>query len=278
MGLSDDQLDDLRRHGFAVACRMLGTVADAEDVVQDALLRLTRTDPAPDEPAAWVTTVVTRRAIDVLRSARVRRETYVGPWLPEPLLEDPAPGPAERTALADSLSQALRAAFLLREAFAYDYPRIAAILDRNEPACRQLVTRARKHLEAARPRFDADEAAHDRLLARFVAAAEEGDLDELEALLHDDAVLYSDGGGKALAAKRPILGAARVARFMAGVARRRREHGIEPDAERVRVNGRPGHLRRHEDGRPATVLTIDVVDGRIAAVLIQRNPDKLAHL
>ncbi|MGE4425344.1 MAG: RNA polymerase sigma-70 factor [Solirubrobacteraceae bacterium] len=282
-------LEPLRRRGFAVAYRMLGSVADAEDLAQEALLRLTRADPRPDEPGAWITTVVTRLAIDELRSARARRETYVGPWLPEPLLQDPAAGPADRVALADSLSQALlvalellspteRAAFLLREAFGYDYARIATVLDRNEASCRQLVARARRQLAARRPRFDPDEAHRDELLERFLAAAESGDLAALEATLADDAVLVSDGGGKAVAARRPIVGADRVARFMAGTARKRHRWGTFTE-ERVRVNGQPGRLLRGPDDDGLwDVLSIDVVDGRITTVRIQRNPDKLAHL
>src|SRR4051812_14422570 len=182
--MSDRELEDLRRHGFGVAYRMLGSVAEAEDVVQEALVRLTRQEEPIDEPAAWITTVVTRLSINVLRSSRVRREAYVGPWLPEPLLEDTAPDPAARVELADSLSLALlvllerlspleRAAYLLREVFGYDYGQIAGIIDRTEANSRQLVTRARKHVESNRPRFDPDEALRDALLERFLAAAEE---------------------------------------------------------------------------------------------------------
>ena len=193
----------LRRHGFGIAYRMLGSVSEAEDVAQEALLRLTRQEGPIDEPAAWMTTVSTRLSINVLTSARARRESYVGPWLPEPLLGDPVPGPHARAELADSLSLALlvlmerltpveRAAYLLREVFGYEYAEIAAIIERTEANARQLVTRARKHLEAGRPRFDPDEAARDALLERFLAAAEEGDLEALEELLAKDAVLYAD--------------------------------------------------------------------------------------
>ena len=213
-------LEALRRRGFGVAYRMLGCVAEAEDVAQEALLRLTRQEQPIAEPAAWMTTVATRLSINVLRSARARRETYVGPWLPEPLLEDLEPGPAARAELADSLSLALlvllerlnpieRAAYLLREVFGYDYAEIAAIIEQSEVNSRQLVTRARKRIEAERPRFDADEQARDALLARFLAAAEEGDLEALEELLAQDAVLYADHGGKAAAPPVPIAGAAR---------------------------------------------------------------------
>ena len=333
------ELEALRRHGFGVAYRMLGSVSEAEDVAQEALLRLTRQEGPIDEPAAWMTTVVTRLSINVLRSARVRRESYVGPWLPEPLVEDPAPGPASRAELADSLSLAMlvllerltpveRAAYLLREVFGYEYAEIADIIERTEVNSRQLVTRARKHLEASRPRFDADEAARDALLERFLAAAEDGDLEALEELLAKDAVLYADGGGKAMAPQEPLVGAALIARFMAAVAQVRRALG-EFESRRVRVNGQPGRLMRGpaeqqfgeaerlaieqglallksgdddakelpalmKDARDApaaaarreheaelrvwSVLTVDVVDGRIQTVRIVRNPDKLGHL
>jgi RNA polymerase sigma-70 factor (ECF subfamily) len=337
---SDDELEALRRHGFGVAYRMLGSVSEAEDVAQEALLRLTRQEGTIDEPAAWMTTVVTRLSINVLKSARARREAYVGPWLPEPLVEDPAPDPASRAELADSLSLALlvllerlnpveRAAYLLREVFGYDYAQIAGIIERSEVNSRQLVTRARKHIEASRPRFDPDEAARDALLDRFLAAAQEGDLQALEELLAKDAVLYADGGGKALAAPEPLVGAAVIARFMAAVSQVRPASG-EIESRRVRVNGQPGRLVRgpaqppigdaqrratadvyarltsgdldadqlaalmkgaREAAERATaargaaaepevwsVLTVDVVDGRIQTVRVVRNPDKLAHL
>src|SRR5262249_10663418 len=201
---------------------------EAEDGAEGGLVRLTRHEGSIDEPAAWVTTVATRLSINVLRSARARRESYVGPWLPEPLLEDPAPDPASRAELADSLSLALlvllerlspveRAAYLLREVFGYEYGRIAEIIEQSEVNSRQLVSRARRPLEAARPRFAADEAARDALLDRFLAAAEEGDLAALEELLAEDAVLYADSGGKAMAPREPLVGAALIARFMAAV-------------------------------------------------------------
>ena len=332
--MGDRELEALRRHGFGVAYRMLGSVTEAEDVTQEALLRLTRQEDPIDEPAAWITTVVTRLSINVLRSARTRRESYVGPWLPEPLLEDPAPGPASRAELADSLSLALlvllerlspveRAAYLLREVFGYEYAQIAAIIERTEVNSRQLVTRARKHLEASRPRFDADEAARDALLERFLAAAEEGELEALEELLAKDAVLYADSGGKARAPQEPLVGAAAIARFMAAVSQVRPDSD-EFESRRVTVNGQPGRLLRgpaepplgeaerretartlallesgeidakqlaarvregrdalpHQDAtvRVWSVLTVDVVDGRIQTVRIVRNPDKLGHL
>jgi RNA polymerase sigma-70 factor (ECF subfamily) len=260
LAISDQELEALRRHGFGVAYRMLGSVSEAEDVAQEALLRLTRQEGAIDEPAAWMTTVVTRLSINVLRSARARRAAYVGPWLPEPLVEDPAPGPASRAELADSLSLALlvllerlnpveRAAYLLREVFGYGYAEIAGIIERTEVNSRQLVTRARKHIEASRPRFDADEAVRDTLLERFLAAAEEGDLEALEELLAKDAVLYADSGGKAMAPQEPLVGAALIARFMATVAQVGLASGAS-ESRRVRVNGQPGRVMRGPAERP----------------------------
>jgi RNA polymerase sigma-70 factor, ECF subfamily len=339
--IPDEQLEALQRHGFGVAYRMLGSVAEAEDVTQEALLRLTRQEDQVAEPAAWVTTVVTRLSINVLRSARARRESYVGPWLPEPLVEDATASPASRAELADSLSLALlvllerltpveRAAYLLREAFAYEYAEIGKVIERTEVNARQLVARARKHLEANRPRFDADEAARDALLERFLAAAEEGDLPGLEELLAKDAVLYADAGGKVMAPQEPLFGAGVIARFMTAVAQRARSAGGF-ESQRVRVNGQPGRLVRGPDepalgeaaraaaqdalallksealdaeqlarlmrgagdarglttpGGPGekaqthvwSVLSVDVVDGRIQTVRIVRNPDKLRHL
>src|SRR5829696_39108 len=252
--MGDRELEALRRHGFGVAYRMLGSVSEAEDVTQEALLSLTRQERTIEQPAAWMTTVVTRLSINVLRSARARRQSYVGPWLPEPLVEDPAPGPASRAELADSLSQAMlvllerlspveRAAYLLREVFGYEYSQIADVIERSEANSRQLVTRARKHLEASRPRFDPDEAARDALLERFLAAAEDGDMEALEQLLAKDAVLYADSGGKAMAPQEPLVGAAKIARFMAAVAQVRPGSG-ELESRRVRVNGQPGRVVR----------------------------------
>ena len=337
----DRELEALRRHGFGVAYRMLGSVSEAEDVAQEALLRLTRQEGPIDEPAAWITTVATRLSINVLKSARARRESYVGPWLPEPLVEDPALGPASHAELADSLSLALlvllerltpveRAAYLLREVFGYEYTEIADVIEQTEVNSRQLVTRARKHLEAGRPRFDPDESARDALLERFLAAAEEGDLEALEELLAKDAVLYADSGGKATAPQEPLFGAAHIARFMVAVAQARPPSG-EFETRLVRVNGQPGRLvrgpaerkpgeaerlatekalallksgagaeelaafmrsareadtggthpvdsRQEAEIRVWSVLTVDVVAGRIQTVRVVRNPDKLGHL
>jgi RNA polymerase sigma-70 factor (ECF subfamily) len=286
--MQHDRHDDPHRVAFAVAYRMLGSVAEAEDVAQEVAIRLAAEEAAVENPAAWSTTVATRLSIDVLRSARVRRETYPGPWLPEPVLEDPGPGPAERVALADTLSQALlvalerltpveRAAFLLREVFDYDYGRIAEIVDRTEDNARQLVSRAKRHIAAGRPRFDPDDEARDRLVGRFLAAVDGGDLRGLEDVLAEDVVLWGDGGGVVIAAKIPVRGSAAVARFLVHTHPRRRGRH-DATFSPATVNGQPGRILRHGDGTVDAVFAFDVVDGRIAAIRVVRNPEKLRHL
>ena len=282
------ELETVRRRGFGVAYRMLGSVAEADDVAQEAMLRLTRTDQAIEEPLAWITTVATRLSIDVLRATRTQRENYVGPWLPEPLIDDEAAGPGARAEAAESLAQAFlvvlerltpveRAAFLLREIFDYDYPQVAEIIDRTEANARQLVFRAKKHLDENRPRFDADLELRDRLLTRFMAAAEAGDLNELEGLLAEDAAMYADGGGKVTAARKPIFGRARLARLAAVFERKSQPYGPFTD-QRVHVGGQPGYIRRLPDGAILYVRSIDVVDGRIQTIRTVLNPGKLEHL
>lgn len=272
---------------FAIAYRMLGSVADSEDVLQDTYLRWQSTDRSGvDNPAAYLTTIVTRLCVDHLKSARVRREAYVGPWLPEPLLTETAPGPAETAELADSVSMAFlvlmeslspleRAAFLLREVFGYDYAEMAHILQRGEPACRQLVSRARKHVSARRPRFAASRDEGERLATSFLIACATGDLDALVELLAEDVVLWSDGGGVVSSARRPVVGADKVARFLIGIAQ------MEPGplgVDLVWVNNGPGAVIRSA-GVPISVFALDVGDdGRIAGVRIVRNPEKLARL
>jgi RNA polymerase sigma-70 factor (ECF subfamily) len=288
IALADEELEVVRRRGFGVAYRMLGTVTDAEDVAQEALLRLTRAEGTIEEPAAWITTVATRLAIDSLRHARAARETYVGPWLPEPLIGDAAAGAEAQVELADSLSQAFlvmlerltpveRAAFLLRDVFDYDYARIGEIIDRGESNTRQIVTRARKHIDAGRPRFDPDTATRDRLFERFVAAAQEGDVEGLERMLAEDAVFYSDGGGKVSAARLPLHGAARIARVMTKLIGKEESWGPF-DTEYTPVNGQPGRILRTAEGSIWSVFSIDVVEGRIQAIRVIRNPDKLANV
>jgi RNA polymerase sigma-70 factor (ECF subfamily) len=269
-------LDELRPVSFAIAYRMLGSVSEAEDVVQEALLRVHQALDRGEQiasPRAFLATVTTRLAINELRSARARRERYVGEWLPEPIITDRADDPAQQAEMADSLSLAMlvllerlnpveRAAYLLREVFGYEYAEIADVIERTEVNSRQIVTRARKHLEANRPRFDPDEAARDALLERFLAAAEEGDLKALEELLAKDAVLYADSGGNVMAPPEPLLGAALIARFMVAVSQATPPSGGF-ESQRVRVNGQPGRLLRGpaepalgEAGRLATAKAL----------------------
>ncbi|GAA4787718.1 RNA polymerase sigma factor SigJ [Actinomycetospora chlora] len=269
---------------FGLAYRLLGSAHDAEDVLQDAWLRWADHAAGVDTPAAWLTTVVTRLCLDRLDSARVRRETYVGPWLPEPILTtDPAAGPAATVEERESVSLALlttlerltppeRAVYVLREAFGHSHAEVAAVLDVSEVASRQLHTRARRHLAAERPAAAPVDVGP--LLHRFVAAARDGDVAGLEALLADDATLWSDGGGKVSAARRPVHGRDAVARFLAGILAPARWRGHGAVAE---VNGAPAVLGFVDD-ELAGVVTVDVEDGAVRTVRIVRNPDKLAFL
>ena len=230
--------EDLRPLAFSIAYRMVGSVAEAEDLVQEALLRVIRAEEQGqtiESPEAFVSAVVTRLSIDHLRSARVRRESYVGPWLPEPLLTDPEPGPDQRAETSDSLSQAFlvlleqlspveRAVFLLREVFGYEYDEIARVVERTPDNCRQLLVRARRHVEDGRPRFDADRAKRAQLAESFLRAAAEGDTDALVSMLAADAAAYGDGGGKVVAARKPVYGAAKGGQ----VHRRHRGRGPAP--------------------------------------------------
>jgi RNA polymerase sigma-70 factor (TIGR02957 family) len=286
--LAADLHDELRPLMFSIAYRMLGSVAEAEDIVQEAFLRLVRSGPAEVEtPEAYATTVTTRLAIDHLRSARVRREQYVGSWLPEPLLDTSSlADPAAQAELADSVSLAFlvllealtpveRAVFLLREVFGYDYGRIAEIVEKSEPNCRQIV-RAQRHIAAGKPRFEASRSQRDELAARFFEATSSGDVEALERLLADDVVFTGDGGGKAPALASPATGRTRVARFILGIYRTIDTFAgrIEP----IEVNGQPGARLVDQDGNLAAVLGIQVADGKIVAFHNVLNPDKLRHL
>ncbi|HEY7873752.1 MAG TPA: RNA polymerase sigma-70 factor [Actinomycetota bacterium] len=276
-------VEELRPLLFAIAYRMLGAVADAEDVVQEAFLRWSTADPAQVRSAkAYLSKVVTNLCIDRLRSAQRQRETYVGPWLPEPLLQETVPDAAEAAERADTLSMAFlvvleslspleRAAFLLHEVFGYEHAELAGMLGRSEAACRQLVHRAREHVAARRPRFEVDADEQRRLLQSFTIACAMGDLDGLTALLTDDVVLQSDGGGRATAARKPVVGARKVARFLVRVLQKK-----PPDlASRiVTVNGQPG-LATYREDRLENVLTLDVADGRVQGIHIVANPEKL---
>jgi RNA polymerase sigma-70 factor (TIGR02957 family) len=289
---STDLLEELRPPAFAIAYRMLGSVSEAEDVVQEGLLRLHRTLESGERiesPRAYVSTVVTRLSIDQLRSARVRRETYTGEWLPEPLVAAEEGDPAWEAELADSLSFAFlvvleslspeqRAAFLLREVFDYPYDRIATIVGKSEDNVRQLTARARRHVEEHKPRYEPSAELRDELAQRFIAAARDGELGELESLLAEDVVLHGDGGGKAPAIARPLHGRVRVAKALGSWARTMaRAGGIE--LRPVEVNGQPGAiLLEAVEHSVLGVLVFDIADGRIKAINSVVNPDKLRHL
>jgi RNA polymerase sigma-70 factor (TIGR02957 family) len=289
--LSVEAGEELRPRAFAIAYRMLGSVSEAEDVVQEALLRLHRAGREGERiesPRAYLSTVVTRLAIDQLRSARVRRETYVGEWLPEPLLVSEDDDPARHAEVADSLSLAFlvlleslspeqRAVFLLREVFDYPYEQIAEIVGKNEPAVRQLAVRARRQVDERRVRFDASREQRDELAARFFAAAQEGDLGGLEALLAEDVELHGDGGGKVPALARALFGRARVARTLRNWARAAtRLPGV--GMRRVDVNGQPGAMFLDAHGQVFGVMALEIADGQIQGIRSIVNPDKLRHL
>ena len=275
-----------RERLFALAYRMLGSVEDAEDVVQETFLRWHRTPfDAVDSPPAWLTTVVTRIALNQLQSARVTREAYVGPWLPEPILTADAASPSDQAELSDSLSIAFltvlerlspreRAVFLLRDVFSYEYDEIARIVELSESNCRQIFHRAKQRLDERRKRFPADHETHRKLLEGFVRAVNDGDVDGVVKLLARDAVLWADGGGRVpAAALRPVRGAESVAKFLVGV---RRKFGIGDVTMRT-VNGRLSLIASIE-GVPQRVVSIDAAAGSIAGVYVVANPDKLRSL
>ncbi len=288
---SEDLLEELRPAVFAIVYRMLGSVAEAEDVVQDSLLRLhtaLERGERIESPRAYAATVATRLAIDQLRSARARRERYVGEWLPEPVVADPAADPARHAEMADSLSLAFlvlleslspeqRAVLLLRDVFDYGYGEVAEIVGKSEENTRQLAARARKHVEERRPRFEASREQREELARRFFAAAQEGDLGKLEALLAHDVVLHGDGGGKVPALARALHGRSRVARTLLAWARQGfRVGGAE--LRPLEVNGQPGALTLDSEGRVLGVMALDVADGQVQGIRSIVNPDKLRHL
>jgi RNA polymerase sigma-70 factor (TIGR02957 family) len=282
--------EELRPLMFSIAYRMLGSVGEAEDIVQEAFLRFHRATMDGDiieSPKAFLTTVTMRLAIDTARSARVRRETYVGPWLPEPLMISMDPDPADLAEINDSLSLAFlallqtlspveRAVFVLREAFDYGYDEIASIVQKSEDNCRQIFARARKRIGEGKPRFDASPREQQELAARFFEAAKQGKLDGLVTFLAADAVFYGDGGGKAHAYPRPLIGRERVGKALYSLFKSARMFNA-----RVRialVNGQPGALSFDADGRLVSVLVLDIAGGAIQAVRSIVNPDKLTHL
>jgi RNA polymerase sigma-70 factor (ECF subfamily) len=285
-----DAYRELRPLLFSIAYRMVGSVSEAEDLVQEAFLRFHRAVSGGEEvasPKAWLSAVTTRLAIDHLRSARARRERYVGAWLPEPLVTSNEPDAAEHAETADSLSLAFlvllerlspvqRAVFLLHDVFGYGYDEIARLVDKSEANCRQIAARARRHVEAGRPRFEASRRQRDELARRFFAAMDRGDTEGLVGLLAGDAVLYGDGGGKAPAMTAPVHGAERVARLLLGLTRRGRAVGI--GGRLAEVNGHPGLITLDPEGRVLGILALDIVEGRVQTVRSIVNPDKLRHL
>jgi RNA polymerase sigma-70 factor (TIGR02957 family) len=280
---------ELRPLMFPIAYRMLGSVAEAEDIVQEAFLRIHKAVDAGEVlevPEAYATTVTTRLAIDTLRSARIKRETYPGSWLPEPILDDDT-DPAHRLELDDTVSTAFlvvlerlspveRAVFLLREVFGYGYDEIAEVVQKTEANCRQLLARAKSHLDDERPRFDPSPEHRAELAARFFAALHDGDVKGLERLLADDVMFYADGGGKVPAIAKPLRGVLRVGRFLLGLMRiRARATGrLIP----VEANGHPAARLELATGELVGVMMLDIADGRIQAIRNQLNPDKLHHL
>jgi RNA polymerase sigma-70 factor, ECF subfamily len=276
--VTSETYESLRPLAFSIAYRMLGSVTEAEDVVQEGLLRLHRAEDV-EHPRAFVATVVTRLSIDELRSARARRETYPGTWLPEPIVTDSRPDD-ESVSMAllitlESLTPVERAVFLLHDVFDYGYDEIAEIVGKTRENCRQLAVRARRHVEAARPRFEPSREQREALAARFFEAIREGDLDGLVELLAEDAVATGDGGGKAAARKTPLHGGAKIARFMLGLMRLAERDHYEFDF--CEVNGRPGALIR-QDGQVVSALCLEIADGHVTEFLSVANPDKLRHL
>jgi RNA polymerase sigma-70 factor (TIGR02957 family) len=293
MNVSESELlDELRPRAFAIAYRMLGTVSEAEDIVQEALLRVHEAIERGEEissPRAYVATVVTRLSIDELRSARARRETYVGEWLPEPIADVPADDPAQHAELADSLSLAFlvvlesltpeqRASFLLHDVFDYDYAKVAEIVGTSEENARQLASRARRHVHDDSPRFDASAEQREELASSFFAAAENGDFEALEAMLAEDVELHGDGGGLAPAIKHPVFGAPRVAQMLANWMRLGFEKIGGVQFRRVLVNGQPGAEYLDSDGKLIGIMSLDIAGGRIQAIRSIVNPEKLGHL
>ncbi|MFI6493332.1 RNA polymerase sigma-70 factor [Streptomyces sp. NPDC050564] len=282
-----EEFEELRPLLFSIAYRILGSVSEAEDAVQETWLRYELSPTRPASAKAFLSAVVTRVSIDVLRSARLRRAEYVGPWFPEPLLTDPYEDPERSAELADSLSMASllllerlspleRAVFVLREVFAFGFPEIASAVGRSEAACRQLAVRARRHMDEGRPRFEADRREREELAGRFFDAFREGKVDGLRELLAADVSLVADGGGKAPQFAGGFFGADHVSRLLADLLPPFFRIGgvMEPH----HVNGRPGAIFRDRDGKVLNTWTLEILDGRIQTIRTVSNPDKLAHM
>jgi RNA polymerase sigma-70 factor, ECF subfamily len=282
-----EQFEELRPLLFSIAYRILGSVSEAEDAVQESWLRYENSSTQVKAPKAFLSAVVTRISLDVLKSARVQREAYGEPWFPEPLLTDPYQDPERSVELADSVSMAAlllmerlspleRAVFVLREVFGFEYAEVASAMGRSEAACRQLVARARKHMAEGRPRFAADKKAHEELADRFFDAFKLGDVDALQALLAADVVLQGDGGGKGPQYGMGIVGARNVARaFISSIPPFLQIGGA---VEQRKVNGQPGAIFRDPRGNVVGVMALEILDGQIQAIRGVSNPDKLKHL
>ncbi|MCG5213338.1 RNA polymerase sigma-70 factor [Streptosporangium sp. KLBMP 9127] len=282
-----EEFQELRPLLFSIAYRILGSVSEAEDAVQETWLRFVAAPTEIRSAKAFLSAAVTRISIDVLRSARARREEYVGPWLPEPLLADPYQDPERSAELADSLSMAAlvllerlspleRAVFVLREVFDFGFPEVASAVGRSEAACRQLAVRARRHMAAGRPRFQADRKERQELASRFFDALREGDVAGLQNLLAADVSMVGDGGGKAPQLARAVIGAQNVAQLLASVFPRMALIGVT--GEPHEVNGQPGAIFRDRDGKVLHALALDVLDGQIQTIRVVINPDKLGHV
>ncbi|KUN21456.1 RNA polymerase subunit sigma-24 [Streptomyces antibioticus] len=282
-----EEFEELRPLLFSLAYRMLGSVGEAEDAVQETWLRYADSPAEPRSVKAFLSTTVTRIAIDVLRSARVRREAYVGPWFPEPLLDDPYDDPERSAELADSVSLAAllllerlspleRAVFVLREVFDFGFPDVAAAVGRSESACRQLAVRARRHMSEGRPRFSADREERAELASRFFGAFREGDVTALQDLLAADVAMVGDGGGKAPRLANAVLGTDRVTRLLTSLLDLHAR--VDITMEPRELNGQPGAVFHDRDGKVLHTWTLDVLDGRIQTIRTVINPDKLTHL
>jgi RNA polymerase sigma-70 factor (ECF subfamily) len=286
----EPEVSAYRPLAFAIAYRMVGSVAETEDIVQEAFLRLHRARQegvVVESPKAYLAALTTRLAIDHLRSARVRRESYVGPWLPEPVVQEGEPAMDRQIEAAESVSMAFmlmlealspveRAVFLLREVFEYTYEEVGQIVEKSEENCRQIFARAKRHIDAGRRRFEASPEKRDEIARQFFAASERGDLDGLVRLLAADAAFYGDGGGKAAAFPRPVKGADRVARLLAGLFAKFDTIGIR--FVRALVNGQPGAKFVDASGRVVAVWSLETADGQVQCVRSVVNPEKLGHL
>jgi RNA polymerase sigma-70 factor (ECF subfamily) len=282
-----EEFEQLRPLLFAIAYRILGSVTEAEDAVQETWLRYQASAAQPASAKAFLSATVTRISIDVLRSARARREKYVGPWFPEPLLTDPYSDPERSAELADSVSMAAllllerltpleRAVFVLREVFAFSFREIASAVGRSEASCRQLAVQARRHMDAGRPRFQADRREREELAGRFFGAFRDGDVDALQEMLAADVQVIGDGGGKAPQFAKPIIGSGNVARVItATIPLIFRIGGVLEPRE---VNGQPGAILRDRDGKVLGTMALDILDGQIQTIRAVINPDKLGHL